>query len=184
MTNYDSDSEVYSENIKAYTRLLLARPAKRDLSAPYPPPPQLQTAREPVDPRLPELRQQIEYLKQILKSSSPIPLYSIFNYGVTAASNIIIVPSNQQGLLPNNPPCFFRIAVVMSTGGAFTVQRYNGTTQIGSETMNTTNGGTLNPNGSYIFDSMVDIGEQINFQYSAPATAVKLSVWELNSITG
>jgi hypothetical protein len=104
----------------------------------------------------------------------PILKGGIFNTSITANTNIFA-----QDLSPSNPPTAFRIYACLSSSGILTVRRTKAGTTI-SEQLNS--GLSLNGNCAYIFDIMVDQGETINLWYSVNATALKISVYEIQSV--
>jgi len=81
------------------------------------------------------------------------------------AADTSILASN---LVPVNFPTIFKIQVLMSNGGVFSVSYNDGaTTQVGIL-------GTLTAGTVYLFDILVHLGDYINFQYSATGGTIQL----------
>ena len=108
--------------------------------------------------------------------SKPIAKGSVFNtsYG-TASTNIFA-----SDLTPTNTPSIFRIYIVVTgftTAPILSVKRSNdgGVTYV---TENLNGGNALSNDVAYIFDIIMDSGEQINLQLDQTGTISKLSVAE------
>lgn len=76
-------------------------------------------------------------------------------------------------ITPTNVPCIFRIQVIMSNAGNFSVTIDNGVdTQIG--TLNILSGPALVADGLYVFDVLVHLDDSINFIYSATGGTINI----------
>ncbi|MEM1551571.1 MAG: hypothetical protein QXH03_02740 [Candidatus Bathyarchaeia archaeon] len=104
---------------------------------------------------------------------TPTSKGSIFNTSVTANTDIFASP-----LKPQKTPCLFRIYVCFDTAGVLTVRRTKGDVTVNEKLKEGTN---LVAGAAYIFDIIVDADEAINLQYSVNATALKISVVELET---
>lgn len=113
----------------------------------------------------------IEWLLERTDYVHPIVKGPILNVAVLAATDFYA-----DALLPSNPPCTFRIYVCLSVAGVFSVRRTFGGTTV-EENLN--DGTALTANAAYIFDILVDVGENINFRTSVGATILKMDVWEV-----
>lgn len=111
---------------------------------------------------------------KILALQDPIPKLSMLNTVVTANTNFISTTVSNQ-LTASNPPCIFRIYVVLSVSGVFSVQRTKGGQTV---TENLNQGVALTAAAGYMFDILVDNSEYIDFQSTATGLAVKMSVVE------
>lgn len=100
---------------------------------------------------------------------------SKFNTSVTADTNIF-----SSDLEPSYSITLFRIYACFSVAGVLSVKRTKSGVTV-TEKLNNTN--QLTADASYSFDIVVESGETINLQYSATATARKLSVTELGGGT-
>ncbi len=98
-------------------------------------------------------------------------LDSVFNASVAATTNIF-----KSNLTSSFYPAILKIYASFNTAGTLSVIRsVNGvsvTEQLGS----------LSANVIYIFEIIIDYGETINLQYSVAATALKLSVYEVDVV--
>ncbi len=97
----------------------------------------------------------------------------VFNTAVTANTNILTT------FAPLDTPTTIRIFAAFDTSGVLSVQRTVNAVTIPTQL---NSGNSLNANAEYIFDTIVDAGETINFQYSTNATALKLSTVEKQAI--
>jgi len=112
------------------------------------------------------------FLKWVIrKSFEGILKGSIFNTAVTASTNIFA-----SDLTPSYSPTLFRIYCCFDTAGVLSVIRKKDTTTV-TEQLNS--GNSLNANAAYMFDILVEEGENINLQYSVDATCLVLKVVEI-----
>jgi hypothetical protein len=102
----------------------------------------------------------------------PVNKATIFNTAVSAATNILAT-----ALSPTNTPTRFRIYAAFSAAGILSVERTSGSTTV-AEQLNS--GNALTANASYLFDIVVESSQTINLQYSVAATALELSVDEID----
>jgi len=110
-------------------------------------------------------------LSELLNSIRPSLKGSLFNQPVTANTNIFA-----SYLTPASPPCTFRIFACFNISGVLSVVKRVGATEI---VMQLNGGNTLSANCLYAFDIAVAEGEEINFRYSADATALDVKVLEI-----
>lgn len=125
---------------------------------------------------------EIQKILDILPSNieKPISRMIIFNQAVTANTNFLgTVAGNKLKAL--NAPCIFRINIVLSTSGVFSVQRTMPTSST-AVVGNLNQGVALAANAEYMFDILVDEGESIDFQTTVSATILKLSVVEKDDV--
>jgi len=101
----------------------------------------------------------------------PITKGTKFNTSVTANTNIFAA-----SLSPTVSPTVFRIYCCFDAVGMVKIQRTFSAVTV-AETLNL--GASLLANVSYMFDFLVDPSETINIQYTANATALKISVVEI-----
>jgi hypothetical protein len=113
-------------------------------------------------------------MAKIVAVETPIPKFNTLNQAITANTNIISATVGNQ-LTASNPPCIFRIYVVLSVSGILSVQRTKGGQTV-AENLN--QGVALTAAAAYMFDILVDNSEYIDFQSTATGLAVKMSVVE------
>jgi len=104
----------------------------------------------------------------------PIAKFNTINFSATANTNIVNAKTEQQ-IQATNPPCLFRIYVVLQTSGVFSVMRTAGNA---TQTESLNAGSPLNANVAYMFDILVDQNEFIDFQTNATGIISKLAVYE------
>ena len=125
-------------------------------------------------------------LTMVQGTPAPKPIFDIFNQAIGANTNFVVssVVIQGGGLTPalkaSQTPCLFRIYVVLSVAGVFSVQRTRGGTLV-VEYMN--GGVALAANSAYIFDILVDSSDLIDFQTTVAATILKFSVVEKDDVT-
>ena len=100
---------------------------------------------------------------------------SKFNTSVTADTNIF-----SSELSPSYSITLFRIYACFSAAGVLSVKR---TKRGVTVTEKLKEGGNLGADCAYSFDIIVESGETINLQYSAAATALKLTISEIGGST-
>lgn len=110
---------------------------------------------------------------------TPISKAIIHNQAQPAANTNIFGAD----LTPTNTPCNFRIQVLMSNAGNFSVAITNGgNTQVGL--LNAVPGPALVAGAIYIFDVLVHAGDSINFRYSNTGGIIQiLRVQEIDAST-
>lgn len=107
----------------------------------------------------------------------PRAIWTIFNQAIGA--NINFFGSVSHPLRALKAPCMFRINVALSGAGIFSVQR----TIAGKTVAGNLNLGTaLVANAEYIFDIIVEAGEEIDFQTTGACTILKMSVVEKDDV--
>ena len=110
--------------------------------------------------------------------SPPILKGSVLNTAVAAATNFFAAD-----LTPTGSPRTFRIYACFNAVGVLSVQRTRVNPAPPPPTITVAEqfnlGNTLNANAAYMFDLLVETGDSINFQYSLPATILKVIVVEV-----
>lgn len=78
-------------------------------------------------------------------------------------------------ILPTFTPADFRVEVIMSNSGNFSVvMTRSGNSQVGLLNANSPVGVTLIPGALYIFDVLVNSGDSINFRYSSTGGTIRV----------
>jgi hypothetical protein len=128
-----------------------------------------------------EIQKVLDKLPSVSDIDIPVPILSMTKTAIGANTNFVAIDLTKQSLLkPKKTPCIFRIYICLDTAGIFSVQRTSPDKQVIAENMN--QGVALTANAGYMFDVLVDQGEQIDFRTTVAASILKLSVIEKDDI--
>ena len=110
--------------------------------------------------------------KQITRKALPLAKANVHNGNKNANTNFLTT-----NLSPSDPPCLFRIQVMLPTAGKFTAKIKKSTTTL---TCHFNTGANLVASSLYMFDVLMHTGDTVNFQSDQNQNGHILRVQEIN----
>lgn len=116
-----------------------------------------------------------EIVRTLKEFLTPLAKENIFNFAYTAGNDFIA-----SDITPTRNPTLLRVHICLDTAGVFFCRRATNGVYV---VENFNDGNNLTANSAYMFDTMLEGGEKINFRFSANAQILHFSVVEIPMVS-
>ncbi|GAH75774.1 unnamed protein product, partial [marine sediment metagenome] len=112
--------------------------------------------------------------KQVTRKAIPLQKAHIHDTAVEADTNFLV-----PDITPSDAPCLFRIQIQVDTAAVFSAMVTNAAGGAGEMTLKFNSGAQLTAGVLNIFDMLVDVGDEVNFQVDQNVNIDKFIVQEV-----